>query len=942
MKKKGWYLLLGLLGLAACQDEQTPGDGIPHSKYICFSVSDTASTRALATSFEEGDEIGVFAVRQDASNEEAQLKSSRNYAENIRYRYDGTRFVAQGTGITRPVDGAALRYYAVYPYSGELSPTFSFAIHTDQSIAENHEKSDLLAAVTSPTKEKAVSLVFKHLLAKVTLAFSSAGLPAGELGFMFDDVNVETFVELKDHNTDCIGKKQKVVASSDGTYAFKAILPSQIIMDGTRMGIVNIDGKEYPAVAKGNLNIEQGKQMGLKATASTGSPLSFEVSLSSAPVSERDALIAIYRATGGDNWYARENWCSEKPLSEWDHVEVNEVGEVIGLGLRDNNLNGTLPAEIGELTKLEYMTLHYNPYLTGSLPEEFYKLVNLEYFTNSYTGMDGAISPKIGDLVRLEELALQGSGMLPEEIGKLQNLKELMIGGVLDMDLVMGSEITSIEELRHYVDNCISKELDGPITEILSELKSLQTLQFSGTTLTDFAPLQVLPLLEDFTIVHNPQLTSISKETIPSHIKRLHISETNISDLSGLENLSELEMVSNPKLTTFPMACLEMPQLKELSFTDNWALSGSIPSEIWKLKSLEKLDLGYNNLTGNIPAGISQLPNLTHFDVSNNQLTGSLPYDFFRSRSLDYNYNISIKQRDGSIPPPYTSTDYSANGEIITLQQATQGNDINIIFLGEGFLDIDMPPGGYFESRMKETMENFFALEPAKSYRDYFNVYVVKTVSANDITKMKNATLCFGYNTTSFHADKAYDIAQTVPGIDITKTLVTVVVNLLPVNYVKEHSANYVGTRSTTGKRLAVTTTGNNEDEFKVNVNRYSVGWGFAKLAYESTTHPGFISTTDLNELKSGRKDFGEGFNLSWDKTDLPWKHFIGHEKYPAVGAYEGGYEYKAGIWRPEEASVMGEGVLYFNAPSRELFVKRLKELAGETYSWEEFVAKDK
>lgn len=65
MKKKGWYLLLGLLGLAACQDEQTPGDGIPHSKYICFSVSDTASTRALATSFKEGDEIGVFAVRQD-------------------------------------------------------------------------------------------------------------------------------------------------------------------------------------------------------------------------------------------------------------------------------------------------------------------------------------------------------------------------------------------------------------------------------------------------------------------------------------------------------------------------------------------------------------------------------------------------------------------------------------------------------------------------------------------------------------------------------------------------------------------------------------------------------------------------------------------------------------------------------------------------------------
>lgn len=31
----------------------------------------------------------------------------------------------------------------------------------------------------------------------------------------------------------------------------------------------------------------------------------------------------------------------------------------------------------------------------------------------------------------------------------------------------------------------------------------------------------------------------------------------------------------------------------------------------------------------------------------------------------------------------------------------------------------------------------------------------------------------------------------------------------------------------------------------------------------------------------------------------------------------------------------------YFNAPSRELIVKRIKSLAGETYSWNEFLAKD-
>ena len=32
---------------------------------------------------------------------------------------------------------------------------------------------------------------------------------------------------------------------------------------------------------------------------------------------EREALIAIYKALDGDNWTNNENWCSDKPISEW-------------------------------------------------------------------------------------------------------------------------------------------------------------------------------------------------------------------------------------------------------------------------------------------------------------------------------------------------------------------------------------------------------------------------------------------------------------------------------------------------------------------------------------------------------------------------------------------------------------------------------------------------
>ena len=40
--------------------------------------------------------------------------------------------------------------------------------------------------------------------------------------------------------------------------------------------------------------------------------------------------------------------------------------------------------------------------------------------------------------------------------------------------------------------------------------------------------------------------------------------------------------------------------------------------------------------------------------------------------------------------------------------------------------------------------------------------------------------------------------------------------------------------------------------------------------------------------------------------------------------------------------SVMVNNNDHFNAPSRELIVKKIKELCGETYSFEEFIANDR
>ncbi|CAM9791799.1 unnamed protein product [Ectocarpus sp. 8 AP-2014] len=55
---------------------------------------------------------------------------------------------------------------------------------------------------------------------------------------------------------------------------------------------------------------------------------------------DREALIALFRSTGGAGWERRDNWDTDAVLATWDGVEVNDQGRVVGLDLSSNNLQG--------------------------------------------------------------------------------------------------------------------------------------------------------------------------------------------------------------------------------------------------------------------------------------------------------------------------------------------------------------------------------------------------------------------------------------------------------------------------------------------------------------------------------------------------------------------------------------------------------------------------
>ncbi len=144
---------------------------------------------------------------------------------------------------------------------------------------------------------------------------------------------------------------------------------------------------------------------------------------------DRIVLETLYRTTDGPNWIRQDKWLSNEPLSSWYGVLTDGSGRVIALFLFENQLNGYISPELGELAMLQFLSLYGNS-LKGSVPSELGKLSNLEFLDLSRNQINGEIPPELGQLVKLEHLGLgqnQVRGPVPPELARLTNLAALSL-----------------------------------------------------------------------------------------------------------------------------------------------------------------------------------------------------------------------------------------------------------------------------------------------------------------------------------------------------------------------------------------------------------------------------------------------------------------------------------------------------------------------------------
>lgn len=317
----------------------------------------------------------------------------------------------------------------------------------------------------------------------------------------------------------------------------------------------------------------------------------------------------------------------------------------------------------------------------------------------------------------------------------------------------------------------------------------------------------------------------------------------------------------------------------------------------------------------------------------------------FKLKDKDYTHKCTVSQYDYQY----------AEDEVITLQKATKGNTggINLVFLGDGYDGKDISDGKYM-AHMQEQVENFFGIEPYKTYRDYFNVYTAIAVSPetgigtiNTIRYAKFETTFTGGVGLRCDYDAVFqyalDMNTTLTRSNLDQSLIIMVPN----------STDYGGICQMWASGAAIafcpmSTYGYPLDTRGV-LQHEAGGHGFGKLGDEYIYHNAFIDACSCSccghvlEFEWNKAlGWYDNLSLSGKMHEVPWSHLIFDERYSdIVDIYEGGYMHSRGVFRSEQNSCMNNDIPYYSTISRESIVKRIKLYAGEEYSFEEFVKND-
>jgi len=352
--------------------------------------------------------------------------------------------------------------------------------------------------------------------------------------------------------------------------------------------------------------------------------------------SDWNTLKKIYQMTGGASWINSTNWDvasgqtpNAEELGQWYGVTVFD-GRVTQIALENNNLRGTIPWAIGNLSRLEKLDLSNNQ-------------------------IQGSVLPEIGKLSELRELNLASnkfSGVIPSEIGNLHQLSYL---------------------------NLRSNQLEGRLPRSIGNLQNLSSLYLNDNQLSGSIPAEWGMLnLGTLWVAYNVSLSGPLPDMIMDHTGvdlSIGIDKTNVC-IPPESNLPKSSYGSE-------QACLLEPEWDALvnfyQATDgrawntntNWetetrpsinAAKKWIGIEVFDGR-IRGLQLPYNNLRGALPPELSALTELETLDLKFNLLTGAIPPGLIALQTLQ---ELSLDGTEICLPSISALRDWVSNVETVS------------------------------------------------------------------------------------------------------------------------------------------------------------------------------------------------------------------------------------------------------------------------------------
>ncbi|KAM7465249.1 hypothetical protein LguiB_012811 [Lonicera macranthoides] len=314
---------------------------------------------------------------------------------------------------------------------------------------------------------------------------------------------------------------------------------------------------------------------------------------------ESEAIAAI-------PWWA--NMSRSTSHCNWDGIGCNEAGSVTSIScpgypynfdgevgmdelnlpsfqnlqilyLYDCGLKGTIPYEIGMLSKLTRLHLSDNS-LSGNLPSSLANLTSLTYLSIYNNSMNGSIPF--------------------EELGNLKNLSSLDLGSNLFS--------RTTRKKAYYC---------GPIPSSVGFLTQLTTLYLDGNRFTGSIPSKIGNLI-------NLEYLNLGSNNFSGPIQGNLLSGFIPSEIQNLKKLRYFDLSGNQLNGSIPSEIGNLTNISFLHLGNNY-FSGPIPSYVSFLTFLTHLDLSRNQLTGSIPFELVNLKMLEYLQLGDNYFSGLIP-----------------------------------------------------------------------------------------------------------------------------------------------------------------------------------------------------------------------------------------------------------------------------------------------------------------------------